>query len=127
MLPLGGRRIVGESPRPHRRVGRAGRDLDEPRARHTVYDGYVRYDFWASAGAGVGMAVVVVFAVGEFDLSISAILGLAATFLAVLVTADGWSHLAASLATIAASIAVGALNGFIVVVLGSTRSSPPWA
>jgi ribose transport system permease protein len=66
----------------------------------------------------LGMAAVVTFAVGEFDLSISAILGLAATLVPVLVAVHGWSPLLASVAAVAACMAVGALNGFIVVVLG---------
>jgi ribose transport system permease protein len=66
----------------------------------------------------LGMAAVVTFAVGEFDLSISAILGLAATLVPVLVVVHGWSPLMASVAAVAACMAVGALNGFIVVVLG---------
>ena len=66
----------------------------------------------------LGMAAVVTFAVGEFDLSIAAMLGLAATLVPVLVVVHGWSPLTASVAAIAASMAVGALNGFIVVGLG---------
>jgi ribose transport system permease protein len=66
----------------------------------------------------LSMAAVVTFAVGEFDLSISAILGLAATLVPVLVVVHGWSPLMASVAAVAACMAVGALNGFIVVVLG---------
>jgi ribose transport system permease protein len=66
----------------------------------------------------LGMAAVVTFAVGEFDLSISAIMGLAATLVPVLAVTHGWSPLMASVAAVAACMAVGALNGFIVVVLG---------
>ena len=66
----------------------------------------------------LGMAAVVTFAVGEFDLSISAILGLAATLVPVLVVVHHWNPLAASLAALAVCVAVGALNGVIVVVLG---------
>lgn len=66
----------------------------------------------------LGMAAVVTFAVGEFDLSISAILGLGATLVPVLVVVHGWSPLTASIAAVAACMAVGAVNGFIVVVLG---------
>lgn len=66
----------------------------------------------------LGMAAVVTFAVGEFDLSISAIMGLAATLVPVLAVTYGWSPLMASVAAVVACMAVGALNGFIVVVLG---------
>jgi ribose transport system permease protein len=66
----------------------------------------------------LGMAAVVVFAVGEFDLSISAMMGLAAMIVPVLVTNNGWGYLPASLVGVAAATAVGALNGLIVVGLG---------
>lgn len=66
----------------------------------------------------LGMAAVVTFAVGEFDLSISAMLGLSATLLPVLVIQHGWSPFAASVAAVAAAMVVGGVNGFIVVRLG---------
>jgi ribose transport system permease protein len=66
----------------------------------------------------LGMAAVVTFAVGEFDLSISAMLGLAATLVPVLVVVHGWSPLTACVVAVLACAAVGALNGVIVVVLG---------
>jgi ribose transport system permease protein len=66
----------------------------------------------------LGMAAVVTFAVGEFDLSISAILGVAATMVPVLVVKHGWSPLPASLVAIVVAMMIGALNGYIVVQLG---------
>ena len=66
----------------------------------------------------LGMAAVVVFAVGEFDLSISAILGLAATLVPQLVVVDHWAPLTASIVAVIACMAVGLLNGLIVVKLG---------
>lgn len=66
----------------------------------------------------LGMAAVVTFAVGEFDLSISAMMGLAATLVPVLVVQQGWSPAAACVAAVLAAMGVGALNGVIVVVLG---------
>ena len=66
----------------------------------------------------LGMAAVIVFSVGEFDLSISAILGLAATFVPVMVVQHGWNPFLASIVAIVLCCAVGAINGFIVVRLG---------
>ncbi|WP_375479266.1 ABC transporter permease [uncultured Jatrophihabitans sp.] len=66
----------------------------------------------------LGMAAVVTFAVGEFDLSISAILGLSATFIPVMVVQHGWNPAVASLVAVALCCGVGAVNGFIVVKLG---------
>ncbi len=66
----------------------------------------------------LGMAAVVTFAVGEFDLSISAMLGLSATAVPVLVVNHGWSPLPASIVAVLAAMLIGGLNGFIVVKLG---------
>jgi ribose transport system permease protein len=66
----------------------------------------------------LGMAAVVVFAVGEFDLSISAVMGLAATLVPWLATVYHWNPYVASLFAIAACAVVGAANGLIIVRLG---------
>src|SRR5579871_2799375 len=66
----------------------------------------------------LAMASVVVFAVGEFDLSISAMLGLAATLVPMLVVNDHWSYAPACVVAVAAATGVGTLNAIIVVVLG---------
>ncbi len=65
----------------------------------------------------LGMAAVVTFAVGEFDLSISATLGLSATLVPILAT-NGWNPWVASLVAIAAAGVVGAANAVIIVRLG---------
>ena len=66
----------------------------------------------------LGMAAVITFAVGEFDLSISAILGLAATFVPFMVVQHGWNPVLASVVAVVLCCGVGAVNGFIVVRLG---------
>jgi ribose transport system permease protein len=66
----------------------------------------------------LGMAAVVTFAVGEFDLSIAALLGLSATLVPVLVTNEGWAPLPASLVAVAAAVAAGSINSIIIVILG---------
>ena len=66
----------------------------------------------------LALAAVVTFSVGEFDLSISAILGLAATLVPVLVVIHGWNPLEASVVAVLACMAVGLLNGLIIVRLG---------
>lgn len=66
----------------------------------------------------LALAAVIVFAIGEFDLSISATLGLAATLVPVLVVLHDWNPVLASLAAIAACLVVGLLNGLIIVRVG---------
>ncbi len=66
----------------------------------------------------LGMAAVITFSVGEFDLSISAILGLSATFVPVMVVQHGWNPAVASIVAVVLCCGVGAINGFIVVKLG---------
>jgi ribose transport system permease protein len=64
-------------------------------------------------------ALLCTICVGEFvDLSVASVLGLSATLLPVLVVDHGWNVWAASLAAIAATTLVGAVNGFLVVRLG---------
>jgi ribose transport system permease protein len=64
-------------------------------------------------------ALLCTICVGEFvDLSVASVLGLAAVLLPVLVVDHGWNVWAASLAAIAATTLVGAVNGFLVVRLG---------
>jgi ribose transport system permease protein len=64
------------------------------------------------------MALICTFVVGEFDLSFASILGLGATIVPVLVVLHGQNIWVACLVALVACTAVGALNGFIVVVLG---------
>ena len=64
-------------------------------------------------------ALLCTICIGEFvDLSVASVLGLSATLLPVLVVDHGWNVWAASLAAIAATTLVGAVNGFLVVRLG---------
>lgn len=64
------------------------------------------------------MALICTFVVGEFDLSVASILGLGATIVPVLVVLHGVGLWVACVVSVLACTAVGALNGFIVVVLG---------
>jgi ribose transport system permease protein len=66
----------------------------------------------------LGMASVIVFSIGEIDLSITASLGLAATLVGVLVINDGWGYVPACCVAVAAATFVGYLNAVIVVLLG---------
>ncbi|HTR95459.1 MAG TPA: ABC transporter permease [Trebonia sp.] len=65
------------------------------------------------------MALMCTIVVGEFvDLSVPAVFGFGATILPVLVVNHGWNVWPAAIVAFAACIAVGALNGFLVVKLG---------
>ena len=64
------------------------------------------------------MALVITFAVGEFDLSVAALMGIAGTLVSVLTVRDGFDPWVASAIAIATAGAVGLLNGFLIVVLG---------
>ncbi|MBY4111619.1 ABC transporter permease [Rhodococcus fascians] len=66
----------------------------------------------------LGLALVVVFVVGEFDLSVASNLGLAATIVPVLNVNHGVPVLWAAVAAVAASVAVGSVNGLFTVKLG---------
>lgn len=66
----------------------------------------------------LSMALVITFVVGEFDLAVASIMGLAATLVPVLVVLHGYDAVTASLIAVACCVAAGAVNGFIVVVLG---------
>lgn len=63
------------------------------------------------------MALVITFAVGEFDLSVASLMGISGTLLAVLAVREGWNVWVASLVAILLAGAIGALNGFLIVVL----------
>jgi ribose transport system permease protein len=64
------------------------------------------------------MAAVCTFVVGEFDLSIASIMGVAATVLPVLAVNHGLAEWQAVVLALLVAAACGAVNGFIVVVLG---------
>lgn len=69
----------------------------------------------------LGLALVCVFVVGEFDLSVASNLGLAATIVPVLVVLHDFPHLPAAIIAVVASTLVGVINGLIIVKL---RISP---
>ncbi len=66
----------------------------------------------------LAIAALVTFVVGEFDLSVAATMGLAATLVPVLSVLHGWSlSLACVVAVLCASL-VGLVNGLLVVKVG---------
>lgn len=66
----------------------------------------------------LGLALVVVFVVGEFDLSVASNLGLAATIVPVLTVLHGVPVLLSAIIAVVASTLVGVINGLIIVKLG---------
>jgi ribose transport system permease protein len=65
------------------------------------------------------MALLCTIIVGEFvDLSVPSVFGIAATIWPVLVTNHHWAVVPAAIVAVIAAIACGAVNGFLVVVLG---------
>jgi len=65
------------------------------------------------------MALLCTVCVGEFvDLSVPAVFGFAATILPVLVVNHGWGVWPASLVALVGALAVGVVNGLLVVVAG---------
>jgi hypothetical protein len=63
-------------------------------------------------------ALICTFVVGEFDLSITASMGLAGTLVPLLAVQDGFPVVVATICALLASAAVGVINGILVVVLG---------
>lgn len=88
-------------------------------------DGFLQYGtfraiFGSQQGQALvflGLGLVVVFVVGEFDLSSASNLGLSATIVAVLTVMHGWPVAASVVVALVSSVAVGLVNGFIVVRL----------
>jgi ribose transport system permease protein len=66
----------------------------------------------------LGLALVCVFVVGEFDLSVAANLGLASTVVAVLVVLHHVPIGIAIVVAIVASVACGLVNGLLIVLVG---------
>jgi ribose transport system permease protein len=66
----------------------------------------------------LAMGLICVFVVGEFDLSVASIMGLSATIVPLLSVRYGWDVTLATFVALAAALAVGAINGFLVVVVG---------
>src|SRR5260370_23281567 len=61
-------------------------------------------------------ALMCTIIVGEFvDLSVPAVFGFAATILPVLVVNHGWNVWLAGIVAVAATVAIGALQGFLLV------------
>lgn len=65
----------------------------------------------------LGLALVVVLVVGEFDLSNASNLGLAATIVPVMVVLHGFPVWVAVLVAVVAATVVGLVNGYLIVVL----------
>lgn len=71
--------------------------------------------------AGVGMisiGITLILLLGEIDLSVGAVSGLAAAVMAVLNVKHGWSPYTAIAAALAVGFAIGAINGFFVTEFG---------
>src|SRR5215211_3446001 len=71
--------------------------------------------------AGVGMisiGVTLILLLGEIDLSVGAVSGLAAAVMAVLNVKHGWGPIPAMGAGLATGLAIGLLNGFFVTQFG---------
>lgn len=66
----------------------------------------------------LAMAALCTLVVGEFDLSIASVMGLAATIIPVLNTNHGMSLWLACVVAVAAATACGAVNAFFIVGLG---------
>jgi ribose transport system permease protein len=64
------------------------------------------------------VALVCTFVVGEFDLSVASAMGLAGSLVPLLNVQDGVPIVLAVILALAASSAVGAINGFLVVKVG---------
>src|SRR5206468_7241774 len=62
----------------------------------------------------ISVGVVLILLLGEIDLSVGAVSGLAAAVMAVLNVQHGWAAIPAIVAALAVGAAIGALNGFFV-------------
>ena len=71
-----------------------------------------------AAVATISIGVVLVLLLGEIDLSVGAVSGLAAGAMAVLSVQHGWSPLLAIFAGLGVGLAIGAFNGLIVTTFG---------
>lgn len=65
----------------------------------------------------LALGVIIPLAAGEFDLSVAAVLGFSAGLLAHLTATLEWSIAAAIAVTLVASLMIGLINGFFVVIL----------
>jgi D-xylose transport system permease protein len=71
-----------------------------------------------AATATISIGVVLVLLLGEIDLSVGAVSGLAAGVMAVLTVQHGWAPILGIAAGLAVGLAIGAFNGFIVTTFG---------
>ena len=71
-----------------------------------------------AAVATISIGVVLVLLLGEIDLSVGAVSGLAAAVMAVLSVKQGWSPEIAILAGLLVGTAIGLFNGFMVTIFG---------
>jgi D-xylose transport system permease protein len=71
-----------------------------------------------AAIATISIGVVLVLLLGEIDLSVGAVSGLAAGVMAVLSVEHGWAPLLGILAGLGVGVAIGLFNGFIVTRFG---------
>ena len=71
-----------------------------------------------AAIATISIGVVLVLLLGEIDLSVGAVSGLAAGAMAVLSVQQGWSPVLGILAGIGVGLAIGFFNGFVVTQFG---------
>jgi D-xylose transport system permease protein len=71
-----------------------------------------------AATATISIGVVLVLLLGEIDLSVGAVSGLAAAVMAVLSVQHGWAPEIAIVAALAVGAAIGLFNGFMVTTFG---------
>ena len=65
----------------------------------------------------LAMSAMITLVVGEFDLSIASVMGIAATLVPVLAGVHGWNMWLACLVAIGVCLLAGAVNAFFVVVM----------
>src|SRR5215203_771310 len=71
-----------------------------------------------AATATISIGVVLVLLLGEIDLSVGAVSGLAAGVMAVLSVQHGWPPILGIVAALAVGMAIGLFNGFMVTAFG---------
>lgn len=71
-----------------------------------------------ATAALLALSVTLVLLIGEFDLSVAATMGMAATLVAYLSTQQGFPVLVACAVAVLAALVVGVTNGFLVVKTG---------